>query len=78
MRAAEQGHLLRRVRMKITLRLTVTRGKKPKNVEQEPHPEGSNFTNSELAGESDRNHELNSHDRPSHYGRSISMKWQPK
>lgn len=44
-----------------------------------PQPEGNNFAAAERRHETDRNHELNSNDRPGHYGRGISMKWhQPE
>lgn len=35
----------------------------------EPQPQGSNGLYTQVAGESDRNHELNGRDRPGHYGR---------
>ena len=41
-------------------------------------PQGNNFSSTERIGEStrDRDHELNGRDRPSFYGRPISLKWQ--
>lgn len=42
-------------------------------------PGGNNFAVTERIGESteDRDHELNSRDRPSYLGRPISLKWHP-
>jgi hypothetical protein len=42
-------------------------------------PGGNNFAVTERIGEStkDRDHELNSRDRPSYLGRPISLKWSP-
>lgn len=47
----------------------------PEEEEDTPQPDGDNFATVERADMTDRNHELNTHDRPSHYGRSISLKW---
>jgi hypothetical protein len=42
-------------------------------------PGGNNFAVTERIGEStkDRDHELNSRDRPSYLGRPISLRWHP-
>lgn len=41
-------------------------------------PQGNNFAATEIRYATDRNHELNGNDRPGHYGRGISLKWQPR
>lgn len=41
-----------------------------------PEPEGDNFATTEIIFQGG-NHELNGNDRPGHYGRAISLKWNP-